>query len=41
MGSMMLVVKMTGSRVYMGVSENRRPKYSALNSRILIVRTPK
>ena len=25
---------------YMGVSENRGPKYSTLNSRILIVRTP-
>ena len=28
-------------RGYMGVSENRGPKYSALNSRILIIRTPK
>ena len=25
----------------MGVSENRGPKYSTLNSRILILRTPK
>ena len=25
----------------MGVSENRGPKYSTLNSRILFVRTPK
>ena len=26
---------------YMGVSENRGPQYSTLNSRILIIRTPK
>ena len=26
---------------YMGVSENRGPKYGTLNSRILILRTPK
>ena len=25
----------------MGVSENRGPKYSTLNSRILVIRTPK
>ena len=25
---------------YMGISENRGPKYSTLNSRILIIRTP-
>ena len=25
---------------YMGVSENRGPQYSTLNSRILIIRTP-
>ena len=28
-------------REYMGVSENRGPQYSTLNSRILIIRTPK
>ena len=26
---------------YLGVSENRGPQYSTLNSRILIIRTPK
>ena len=30
-----------GSRFYMGVSENRGSKYSTLNSRVLIIRTPK
>ena len=28
-------------RTYMGVSENRGPEYSTLNSRILNIRTPK
>ena len=28
-------------RNQMGVSENRRPQYGALNRRILIIRTPK
>ena len=26
---------------YLGISENRGPKYRTLNSRILIIRTPK
>ena len=28
-------------RIHVGVSENRRPEYSTLNSRILTIRTPK
>ena len=29
------------SVLYLGVSENRGPEYSTLNSRMLIIRTPK
>ena len=29
------------NKTWMGISENREPKYSTLNSRILIIRSPK